>query len=151
MATYLNFNSAEGIQDSSIVKGDLRMNLLVPTAPKAGDSRKFGFYSASKASGIYFEVSGTTFRAVARDGEKEESSTETITFSTDWVGQFTVYRIVWGAGMAHFYVGETKMATVSFVDLDLTSVPLSIYINNGEADDLLVSYIECRDIQNYTA
>jgi hypothetical protein len=147
MSTVLNFNSAEAIQYADLVKGDIRFKILIPTAPKAGDSRKFGFYNVNKDSGIYFEVTGVTFRAVIRDGEKEESTVSAVTFSDDWAGRLIVYRIVWGAGMADFYVEDVKVATLPFVDYDLTTTPLSLYINNGEADDMLLSYVECRDIQ----
>lgn len=152
MSTYLVFNTAAAAQNIDLMKGDFRFAIVVPTDPTAGDSRKFGLYSSNKGSGIYFEISGTTFQAVAIDGVTGESTEESITWESSWTGTKRVFRIIWQAGMAHFYVDGTKKATIAFSDedLDLASTPMRVYIKNDNADDMLVGYIECVGVQSYS-
>lgn len=151
MPTFLIFNAAEAVQYADIGKGDLRMDVVIPTAPTANDNRKWGFFAPSKGSGLYFQITGTTFQAVAIDGPTGADTTVSITFETEWVGTEQVYRIVWEAGLAHFYVAGTKKATIAFEDdnLDLASIPLSVYVYNANADNMLVGYVEALGVQSY--
>lgn len=152
MPTFIAFNAASAVQYADVIKGDFRMQVAVPTLPTATQARKFGLFAVDRDSGLYFEVTGTTFRAVARDATSVDgSTTSTITFEPSWAGTPIEYRILWEAGLAHFYVDGTRKATIAFPASNiLTSIPLSLYVSNSVADNLLVGYIDSLGVQSFT-
>jgi len=149
---YLVFNDAEAVHYGDAVKGTYLMEVVIPTEPTAGDARKFGLYSKNRDVGIYFEVTGTTFRGVAVDGNKNKEVTEDIEFNSAWAGAPIEYKIIWEAGRAELYVDRVHRATVDFSedDLALAVHPMSLYIYNGNSDDMLVGAIEARNIYRYS-
>jgi hypothetical protein len=155
MPTYLTFNTATAIQYADFTTGTINMNVVVPVNPVAGQDKKWGVYSHAKQAGLYFEITGTTLRAVAtatEDGQTTVSDTETITWNTDWEGVEVLFKIKWEAGMAKFFINKTKVATIAFSDTDglvLANTPMSLYIHNGNADDLLIGYIEATGVLKY--
>lgn len=151
MATYLIFNAASAIQYGDVLKGDFRIKAVIPTIPAAGHARKFGLFSAHSGSGLYFEVTGTTFQAVIKDGNANQTATAPITFETVWAGEPLEFKIRWEANLVHFYIDGTRKATLSMTSaIDLASTPLSIYISNSNADVMLVGNIEAQGLQAYT-
>lgn len=151
MATYLVFNNAEAIQYADLLKGDLRMNVVIPNSPSTSDVRRWGFYSLSKQSGAYFEITGTMFQAKVYDGANGTSNTVAITWDADWEGEDIIYRIKWSAGRAVFYMDGVQKADIALEDegVVLANSPLSVYVQNATADNMLVGNIDVVNVQTY--
>lgn len=155
MPTYLTFSSATAIQYADFTTGSVAINAVVPLTPVAGQAKKWGIYSHAKQAGLYFEITGATFRAVATstaDGQNAATGTSNITWNSAWVGVEVIYRIHWEAGMAQFYIDGVRVATIPFEDTDnlvLANTPMAFYIHNGNADNLLIGYIEALNVGAY--
>lgn len=148
---FLVFNAAEAIQYADVVKGTYYFEAVIPTAPTASDVRIWGLYSKNRDLGLYFEITGTTFRAVVKDGNKDKIVTSEMTFETSWVGVPIEYKIIWDAGSAEFYVDRVHKCTLSFADDDiaLATEPLSLYIRNGNSDNMLVGTMVAKNVFQY--
>lgn len=140
--TVLRFISASAVQYKDVFKGTIVLNLTVPTAPTAGNDRKFGLTQLSKGALAYFKVAGTAFTAESADGNGNTEST-TITWDSAWTNTATEFKIVWTGFEATFYVGGVKLATHRTVAV--SKEPMSVYVNNSTADNLDLKYAEIKD------
>lgn len=142
----LRLNSAAIIHYGDIFKGELTMNLNIPTAPTAGDDRLFGFNQLNAGAYAYFKVADDVFTAEVNDGEGGTDSV-VIDWQTDWTAADTNFKIVWMGFSAVFYVNKVKFATIN--SAGVPKFPLSIYIKNGNADNMDMKYIEVENVHNY--
>lgn len=128
------------MMSADFVKGNLEMDLLIPSAPGAGDVRKFGWKAGGQDAGAYFEFDGADFIVTTDDGEGNTIS-ETLTWNTDWTNTQTLFKIKWDASGFTFLVNDVRMAKIS-EELKMPRVPMSPYINNGTGGDTLqVQYV----------
>lgn len=155
MPTYLKFTSATAIQYADFTTGTIKINAVAPVDPVSAQDKKWGVYSHAKQAGIYFEITGTTFRAVATstaDGQNTVIATSTIDWNAAWTGVEVIYEIRWEAGMAKFFINGVRVATIAFSDttnLVLANTPMSIYVHNGNADVLLIGFVEATGVLKY--
>jgi len=147
-ATGLVFNNAEAVFIKDMVGGEYTFKVTIPAVPTAADERIFGVFSPAMEKGIYFEVDDNVFKAVAKDGS--ESEEQVIAFTASWATASVTFNIKWDSGTAVFSINGTKVATLSFIDseLDLATTPLSPYVLNTNADNLLVKYLMVRGVRN---
>lgn len=155
MPTYLTVDADTIIQYADFTTGTVAINAVVPLAPVAAQDKKWGVYSNAKEAGLYFEITGTTFRAVATstaDGQNTVTATSNITWNSDWLGVEVIYKIRWEAGLALFFINGVRVATIAFsdtADLVLANTPMSLYVHNGNSDKLLIGYIEATNLGAY--
>lgn len=146
----LLLNADATIHRADILHGEVTMNINIPTSPQAGDDRKFGFCSPGIGAYAWFAVSGADLKAQIADGDGNVSEA-TIAWSDgvieQWDGADTEYRIIWEAGLVHFEINDTRRATLS--GAAVPKIPMSIYLNNTEADNVTVQYINAISIQSF--
>jgi len=138
--------SASILGYADILKGNLTFSLLIPLAPTAGDVRFWGFYQPNLDAYIGFDITDDVFSMQTSNGN---GATTTVTF--DWQPTWTntehEFQIQWTAAGAAFFVDGVKVGTIN--DDSVPTVPLSTYIQNDNADNMLFTYMEAEDIQNY--
>lgn len=128
------------------VKGNLEMELTIPTAPGAGDVRKWGWMAQGQGAYAYFEIDGADFKVSTGDGEGNTQS-ETLTWNSDWDNTATLFQIRWDASGFTFLVNGGRLAKIS-EDLKMPRVPLSPYISNSNGGDtMLLSQISVKGAQ----
>lgn len=122
---------------------DVEFSVNVAVAPTAGHARFWGlrFPVGTGFGAIYFEVTGTTFRAVSIDQGGTAENTSITWIPGTWTGADIVYRIRWENDEVRFYVNGTLYAThVTRVP----QTPLPLMISNGVADNMDISSIRVR-------
>ncbi len=131
----------------SVIHGVMRMALTVPTAPTAGDNRKFGFISPNKANkdSAYFLIADDEFSAVTYDKDGTVETTA-ITWLSAWTNAEAIYEIRADKNRTVFLINGIQVAD------HYTSVPrktmLPVYLLNGNTDNLSLSYLEIRDARD---
>ena len=141
----LKLTNSATIHYADIIRCEIVFNLSIPAAPAAGASRSFGLQLLNKGAYILFDITDTVFSAKTSDGTNSSSSA--ITWQSSWTAATAQYRIVWEAGTAKFYVNGTFQAAIT--DVSVVGDPMSVYLENGMADSLSVSYIVVKGIQYY--
>ena len=127
------------------IHGDARMKLIIPTAPTAGDSRVWGFYSRAflNRNAAYFFISGTNFYARSYDDYGNAIESTTITWDSTWTNEAIDYEIRLRIGSVEFLVNGTRLAYHS------TAVPkkmlLPLYWYNSNSDTLSMEYWELKN------
>lgn len=124
---------------------DLEIALNVPVVPTSGQAKKWGVYapSPSKWNAAYFEITGTTFRAVCI-GDNGDVSTSAIAWSSGvWDAHEIRYRIICENSRVQFLIEGVVVAT--FTDGKyLPTSPAPLYITNGNSDNLDLGYVGVR-------
>lgn len=143
MATdVIRYNADASASFGEHIFADVEFNLTVPVAPTAGQARFWGlrFPVGTGFGAVYFEVTGTTFRAVSI-GQGGTSETTNITWVTGWTAAAKSYRIRWENDEVRFYVDGTLYVT-HVAQVPQTALPLMI--SNGTADNLDLNYVAIR-------
>jgi hypothetical protein len=120
-------------------------SLTIPAAPTAGDDRAFGFAQLNAGLFVDFKIVGAVFSANCINGTL--SSTAVIPWNTDWDATPTKFSIRWHGYDAIFYVNDIEMARLNSGNAGMVTEPMSLYIKNANADDLLMHYVEALDIR----
>lgn len=144
--TSLRLNNASVIHYGDIFKGEITINLTIPTAPVAGQDKKFGFAQLNNGALAYFKVNGAVFTAETANGKGDTEST-TITWDTAWTNTATEFKVVWIGFEATFFVNGVKLATHRTVSVPKD--PMSAYVSNATADNLDIKYIDVKNVHNY--
>lgn len=150
-ANKLSLTNAGILHFADILRGDVSFKINI-AAPTAGDDRKIGLIEYNQGAFLYFKIADDVLTAESSDGTTIKSTV--IDWNTDWTGTDTVFRIKWEAGMATFFIGDQFKVTLndaSSLDIPTTVIPggpLSLYVHNAGAGDLLISYIEVLGVQS---
>jgi len=129
------------------ISGAGYMNGLTGTGTVTTASNKqFGLKSASygNQNAILFQVTGDKLicRGYDKDGNTEY---DTVTWLAAWTATATKYRISWYKDRVKFFVSDIQVAELN------TSFPetaaLSVYISNGDADNLDLSFIAFKSVE----
>lgn len=125
--------------------GIFRIPVNVPTTPSAGEAKKWGLLlpDAATVGSMYFEITGSTFRAVSYD---EDGNAQTTTLT--WGGEATeqVFEIEWEPDYIIFKRAGTVVATHK---TRVGSVPLPLYLINSDADNTDVGAITIKETAIY--
>lgn len=152
----LRFNAAKAASYILHEYGDVEFLLTVPAAPTSGDVRQFGLSgsSAKTFGAVYFDITGAVFSAKVYDNSGNSKSV-TITWNASWTNVATLYRIIWDTDRVQFQVGIVTAGVVAYTIVatiampqDIGSVPyvaLPILINNGNADNMDLTYVVVRN------
>ena len=142
---FLVISNSQCYHAADLLKGTFTFNVKVPTAPAQDDNRTWGLYNPGRGSYLYFSIADDVFSAAISDGET--STSETITWSSDWTNASTEFRIIWEAGLAKFFINGVNVVTLS------GPVPhdsLALYLSNLEkSDDMLIKYIDVSNLQSF--
>ena len=135
----LQMGGASTIMSADFMKGNLEMEITIPTAPASGHTRQFGWKSVAQGAYAYFEITGATFQAATGDGEGNTQTSE-ITWNSDWDNTATLFQIRWDSSGFTFLVNGIRKAKIS--ELNKTPrVTLSPYANNtGAPDSISIKY-----------
>lgn len=142
----LVLNAATAVHFADVLKGQYTLNVNVPTAPAAGNSRSFGLYHPGRGAYILFDISGSTFSAKTSDGG-DNSTSSAITWDSSWTATNLNYVIRWEPGTAKFFINGAQVANIT--DDSVPGFPLSLYVSNNTWDNLTVKYIDCQGLQSY--
>ena len=135
----LEIGGASTVMSADFMKGNLEMEITVPTAPTAGHTRQFGWKSVVQGAYAYFEITGTTFQAATGDGEGNTQTSE-ITWNSDWNNTATLFQIRWDASGFTFLINGVRKAKISELE-KMPRVTLSPYANDtGTPDSLSIKY-----------
>ena len=127
----LRLNAETCASYSQTIKGNIDIPVNVPTAPSAGESKKWGFLNPGDPTkgSIYFEIIGEVFRTVSYDNEGNEEIT-VLTFADASVEK--IYGIEWGDDYIRFLKEGTVVATHS---TRVGSLSQAIYLHNADSDN----------------
>lgn len=125
----------------------LNFMVTVPAQPTSGDARRFGLFSPATTNigAIYFDITGTAFTANVVDSSGNAQS-KTLTWNNAvWSGNPIVFGIAWEPNRIQFWANGAIVATFAIESantIPFTAIPL--YIKNGNADNMDVSYVDVR-------
>src|ERR1035437_58743 len=142
----LVFNTASAIGYADILKGNLTINMTIPAVPTAGDVRRFGFAQLALGAYVVFDITGNVFTAQTIDG-KGNSASVVIPWRAAWTATPLTFDILWTGFSAEFRLNNERLAFIN--DTSVSSDPLSVYINNANADSTAFHYMEMETTQFY--
>jgi len=158
--TALRFNASKAIGYGDLFKTDVTFGVIVPTAPTAGDVRKWGLEQITIGASIFFQIIDDVFSCNCT--YNGVTSNTVVDWNTDWTATDTKFTIKWTGFTVEFLIngvhvasagGYTGISGYSGVsgrsDESIPKVALSTSIDNENSDDLDVSYIETQNTQGY--
>lgn len=131
--------------DSS--RGQITMNVNVPSSPAGGESRRFGFYGPSSGAYAWFSIEGEALNAAISDGRDNLTSTAITWDDTNWSANDVDFTIRWEAGLVRFIINDSIVATLS--GYSVPHDPLAIYLSNGSDDGMKVRYIHAEGLRAF--
>ncbi len=144
----MTLTEAGTIHRGDCKRGYYSMNLKMPSTPAGGESRRWGLYSVGSGAYLWFAMDSEMLYAQASDGFGNTSETE-IEWADGvietWGTTDTWYKIRWEAGQAHFYVNNTRRATLS--GASIPNGPLALYASNVNNDGMSIKFIDADGIQ----
>lgn len=114
-----------------IMKGTIDIPVNVPTAPSAGEAKKFGLLNPGDPTkgSMYFEIVGDVFRAVSYD-DSGTAETTVLTFAD--AAAEKIYSIECGDDYINFLKEGVVVATHK---TRVGSLAQAIYLHNADADN----------------
>ena len=142
----LRFTSATAIGYADIYQGDVTFNLTIPVSPVAGQDKRFGFYQPNLGAFVGFDITGAVFSFKVIDG-LGNTETTAFTWQAAWTNTPVEFKVSWVGFSAAFFVNDVKIGVTN--NVAVSKNPLSVYIKNGNADNLDMKYLEGKAIQHY--
>lgn len=142
----LRFNAASVASFIQHIFADFEFKVLVPANPTSGDSRQWGMRnpSATAKGFIFFDITGTTFTLKLCD-DFGNTVTRTLSWSNAvYTNADTVFRVRWEKDHINVYINGTLVDSIPQSIIMPPSGPLCAYINNGNSDNMDVSYMLIR-------
>ena len=127
-------------------KGDINLNVNVPSTPSIGDIRDFGLSSSDSKNYIKFTIRSNTFKCATSNGGTIVLSDELEWNSTDWNGENINFQIIWEAGTAKFLIEGSNVYTVT--GKSIPTGPLSLFLYDNSPDDITVGEMSIRGAQS---
>lgn len=140
VATIASFGLHEFVQEA-----DFSLNVV--TAPTAGHSRRWGFFSPAAGLGAgsaYFDITGTTFSVNISDNAGN-TQTLAVAWLSAWTNHQITYKICWETNRVQFWVNGAIVATFQpnyqAVTSEIPYGALPLYIKNAVADAFAVYFV----------
>ena len=147
------FNVAEASSYILHEFSDIEFFVTVPAAPTSGDVRQIGLFAptAKTFGAVWFDITGAVFSAKVADNSGNITSV-TIPWVAGWTNTAVAYRIKWLPDGIQFLIGKVSGGVITYTLLATIASPVSglpytalpITINNGNADNMSLAFIECR-------
>lgn len=110
----------------------------------AGANKLIGLISLNKDTKALFNVYGDRLRCVVKNEDGTETA-QILPWVAAWSSKAALFQIKWGAQGVGFYVNNSLVCNIA----DTVSSPMSVYINNPNSDNLLLSYVEGMGVETY--
>lgn len=141
-------NAAELVSYSQFRFGEFEFNATVPVAPAASDNRVIGLVGKSLGNrgriAFVFNTSGEC-RAQVFDRYGVSLFDELVPFDATWAATATLFRIGWSLNAVRFTIsnddGTNLYSSTYQAEKNPLSLPMSIQILNGNADNLDISSV----------
>lgn len=143
----LRLTASAALHLGDIYKCDLIVHAIIPTVPTAGDDRFIGFSDVTMGAELGFEIAGEVLSAVAKDTAGNTTAI-IIPFQPEWEDVSTAYSIAWRGPQAIFSVNGQRVAKLT--DIAVPKTPMSVVIDNQNADNFDVIGIEFKNIETYS-
>jgi hypothetical protein len=144
----IQVNAAVLLGYADMKRGSFTYNVTVPTAPSAGNARRFGLFQISTGAGAFFDVTGTVFSCQVADGTGNTFTSGPMTWDPAWTNTNTRFCVKWESGICTFFGNGRQITAITSASAN-PNVSLSLYISNTTADNLLVGAIQADGIQSY--
>ncbi len=115
----------------------------VPVQPTSGDSRQWGFKNpeGTTRGSVYFDITGAVFSFKVTD-DFNNSTSYTLAWSDSlFSGHAIPFRIRWDKDVINVYVNNVLITAISQSTITPPSGPIAAYINNGNSDNMDVTYM----------
>lgn len=148
-SSLLRMNTATAVGYADIYSADLTVCATFPLAPVAGQDKRIGFAQLNKGAYVGFKMLGDKFYIESVSPDTTTVQTE-ITWKATWTAVPVAFRVLWENNQVKFYVkivGDNDEALVGRIN-DTVALPkssLSLYLHNGDGDNLDISYVDLRD------
>lgn len=152
----IRMTSAKFISYADIFKEDLTLNIKIPTAPTAGNSRSWGLEQINIGAKVIFNITGIVFSVKCIYNGVTTSIV--IPWLAAWTNTAVNYTIKWNGFSADFLIngvrpgGATLLGnfTETFINnASVPKVPLSMMVDNATADNMDVFFMEDQNVQGY--
>lgn len=142
-ANKLRFNAASTASYLQHIFADIEFQVNVPANPTSGDSRQWGLKNPSEATRgyIYFDITNTTFSLKYCDDFGNTGSYALTWSNASYTGNAINFRIRWEIDHINVYVNNSLVTTIPQSTVQSPSGPLMAYINNGNADNMDITYM----------
>lgn len=146
----LRLNAVGIISMESFKNCGLSINMLIPTAPTAGDSRVWGFksYNDGDMGRCEFVIADAAFTAKVYDRAGTLIGSKTINWNSDWTNTAARYRINISESNVFFYINDVAVARFQdgigreiTAGVKLRKFPVEIHINNANSDNVDITSI----------
>lgn len=111
----------------------------------SGSDKRIGLISLAKDVKALFLIYGNTLRCITKDEDGITKSAINIAWKTAWTTSMLLSIKWYGTGVS-FYVNEEQVASFNS---DVPNSSMSPYINNTDADNLLVVFTEGINVDTY--
>ena len=129
--------------------GIFEFGVIIPVAPTAGDDRKWGFKipELGNKGTIFFQISGTTLSAVSYDNDGVESDSQDIPWDASWTNTETRFTINWSPKGVRISINGVDPIVLK-VPNNIGDLPMALYLDNQNADDMDITYILVKESQS---
>jgi len=142
VANKIRLNAGETASYYQFLFGIFEFAVNVPAVPTGGDARKIGLInpSAPTRGSIYFEITGTTFRAVSYD---DDGNVQTTTLTWSGEGAEQIFRLEWEKDYIVFSLAGVALANHK---TRIGRIPHALYMKNGNADNMDTGYVLVKEV-----
>lgn len=129
------------------VKGDIVLNINIPTAPATGDSRVFGASTADGGAYVRFSMTDDELICQTKNGS-DTDETSAIEWNNDWNNNEIEFRISWQAGAVRFFIKNVQIGIIA--DDSVPYGPLSLYFEDDSTLPMSIGNMAVRGTQSMT-
>ncbi len=140
----LRLNAASMVSYGDILRGNFNFSVTIPTAPASGDSKTFGIKSIAMGTQAVFNITDAVF-SVKTTNSAGTTTTTVVPWRSAWTATPAIFSIKWEAGAVKFMIGGRIIA---YHD-GISGSPMSLYLENTDADNMDVSYITATGVESY--
>lgn len=140
----IQLNNASILHYADTFRGYFSFKTTVPVAPVAGQDKKIGLISLANDIYAYFQITGAVLQCVVKD-EAGTSVTIPVAWDAAWTNTAKDFDIDWTGNNVKFKIGGVQVAYTEICPKS----PMSMYIVNATADNMLIGYAEGRAIESY--
>lgn len=145
-------NATEISSYPAYMGGDFEFTMNVPAVPTSGDVRAWGLKipGLGNRGRIEFDITGAVFSLKVYTNAGVALLNQTVTWDAAWTATDTVFRILWQPFGIRFMIGTVTVAKLGIAGNVINStnpnLPLSIHVNNANADNLKISDIVVQNV-----
>ncbi len=139
----LRYNAAGSASYLQHIFADIEFVINVPVKPTSGDMRQWGFKNPSETTrgSVYFDITDAVFSIKVTD-DFNNSTSYTLAWSDSLFSAHAIpFRIRWEKDAINVYVNNVLITTIPQSTITPPSGPISAYINNGNSDNMDVTYM----------